>query len=165
MYKRQIYWPAIIAGLIIGVVTSILFGLLSLIELRKVSPLSAIRFGYESLKLKLDLPFFTIVGSILIFLYLIMFWQLKDALDALINISILLAALALLYALAHGLNALLKKLLPEQMGFVWHQGISNLYRPNNQTVILVTTLGLSTAFLAMLYFMQGLLVDLSLIHI
>ena len=45
------------------------------------------------------------------------------------------------------------------MGFVWHQGISNLYRPNNQTVILVTTLGLSTAFLAMLYFMQGLLVD------
>ena len=54
-----------------------------------------------------------------------MFWQLKDALDALINISILLAALALLYALAHGLNALLKKLLPKQMGFVWHQGISN----------------------------------------
>ena len=45
------------------------------------------------------------------------------------------------------------------MGFVWRQGISNLYRPNNQTVILVTTLGLSTAFLAMLYFMQGLLVD------
>ena len=88
-----------------------------------------------------------------------MLWQLKNALEALINISILLAALALLYALAHGLNALLKKLLPKQMGFVWRQGISNLYRPNNQTVILVTTLGLSTAFLAMLYFMQGLLVD------
>ena len=157
--QPTIYWPAIIAGLIIGVVTSILFGLLSLIGLRKVSPLSAIRFGYESLKLKLDLPFFTIVGSILIFLYLIMLWQLKNALEALINISILLAALALLYALAHGLNALLKKLLPKQMGFVWRQGISNLYRPNNQTVILVTTLGLSTAFLAMLYFMQGLLVD------
>jgi putative ABC transport system permease protein len=157
--QPTIHWPAIIAGLVIGVVTSILFGLLSLIGLRKVSPLCAIRFGYESLKLKLDLPFFTIIGSILIFLYLIMFWQLKDALDALINISILLAALALLYALAHALNALLKTLLPKQMGFVWRQGISNLYRPNNQTVILVTTLGLSTAFLAMLYFMQGLLVD------
>jgi putative ABC transport system permease protein len=88
-----------------------------------------------------------------------MLWQIKVALDAFINISILLAALALLYALANGLKTLLKKLLPKQMGFVWRQGISNLYRPNNQTVILVTTLGLSTAFLAMLYFMQGLLVD------
>ena len=153
------YWPAIIAGLIIGIVTSILFGLLSLIGLRKISPLSAIRFGYESLTLKVDLPFFTIIGSILIFLYLIMLWQIKVALDAFINISILLAALALLYALANGLKTLLKKLLPKQMGFVWRQGISNLYRPNNQTVILVTTLGLCTAFLAMLYFMQGLLVD------
>ena len=153
------YWPAIIAGLIIGIITSILFGLLSLIGLRKISPLSAIRFGYESLTLKVDLPFFTIIGSILIFLYLIMLWQIKVALDAFINISILLAALALLYALANGLKTLLKKLLPKQMGFVWRQGISNLYRPNNQTVILVTTLGLSTAFLAMLYFMQGLLVD------
>jgi putative ABC transport system permease protein len=154
-----IYWPAIAAGLVIGVVISILFGLLSLIGLRKVSPLATLRFGFESLKIQLDRPFFLIIFSILFFLYLSMYWQLKDPLNALIYLLILLASLVLLYGLAVALNWLMKRLLPIKMGFVWRQGISNLYRPNNQTVILITTLGLSTTFLAMLFFMQDLLVQ------
>ena len=54
---------------------------------------------------------------------------------------------------------LIRKLVPNSLPYVWRQGFSNLYRPNNQTVILITALGLGTAFLATLYFMQDLLVQ------
>ncbi len=154
-----IYWPAIAAGLFIGIIISILFGLLSLVSLRKISPLSAIRLGYDQLKFRWDNQVAIVALSILIFLFLAMFWQLKDALNALIYTGILVGAILLLFGFGKGLSWLMKKVMPQGLPFVWRQGMSNLYRPNNQTVVLVTTLGLSTAFLAMLYFMQDLLVQ------
>ncbi len=154
-----IYWPAILAGVLIGIVISVLFGLLSLVGLRRVSPLSAIRFGFESVKLRVD-PLVTLIGAVvIIFLYLALWWQLGDPYYALIYTAILTGAIVILYGMGKGLSWAMKKIIPNSMPFVWRQGLSNLYRPNNQTVILVTTLGLSTAFLAMLYFMQDLLVQ------
>jgi putative ABC transport system permease protein len=52
-----------------------------------------------------------------------------------------------------------RRLVPQGLPYVWRQGFSNLYRPNNQTVILITSLGLGTSFLATLFFMQDLLVQ------
>jgi putative ABC transport system permease protein len=153
------YWPAVIAGLVIGVIISVLFGLLSLVSLRNISPLSAIRLGYENVARKLDPLVIGVVSGILVFVYLGLWWQLRDAFDALIYTGILFGALIILFGMGKGLSMLMKKLINPGIPFVWRQGMSNLYRPNNQTVVLVTTLGLSTAFLGMLYFMQDLLVD------
>lgn len=153
------YWPAVIAGLVIGVIISILFGLLSLVSLRNISPLSAIRLGYDSVSQKIDPLVASVIAGILAFVYLGLWWQLRDALDALIYTGILFGALIILFAMGKGLSMLMKKLINPGIPFVWRQGMSNLYRPNNQTVVLVTTLGLSTAFLGMLYFMQDLLVE------
>ncbi len=154
-----IHWPAVIAGIVIGVVISGLFGLLSLVGLRKISPLAAIRIGYGSIRSKID-PLVILIGlGVVIFIFLSLWWQLRDPYYAFVYTLILLGALLLLYGLGKGLSWLMKRIIPRGMPFVWRQGLSNLYRPNNQTVILVTTLGLSTAFLGMLYFMQDLLVQ------
>lgn len=153
------YWPAVLAGVILGVVISLLFGLLSLVGLRNISPLSAIRIGYESFKLKLDPAVILISVIILIFIYLGMWWQVKGVLEAAVYTAILIGALLLLFGMGKALSWGMKRIIPPGFPFVWRQGMSNLYRPNNQTVVLVITLGLSTAFLAMLFFMQDLLVQ------
>ncbi len=154
-----IYWPAILIGVLLGVIISVLFGLLSLVGLRKISPLSAIRSGFEATKIKWDKLVGLIGFTVVLFIFLALWWQLSDALFALVYTGILIGSILLLFGFGKGLSWGMKRVLPGSMSFVWRQGMSNLYRPNNQTVVLVTTLGLSTALLAMLYFMQDLLVQ------
>ncbi|MEQ9402425.1 MAG: FtsX-like permease family protein [Cyclobacteriaceae bacterium] len=154
-----VYWPALYAGVILGVTISVLFGLLSLVGLRKVSPLSAIRSGFESRKIRWDKLVAIIGMTVIFFIFIALWWQLKNPLFALVYTGILIGSILLLFGMGKGLSWGMKKLLPASLPFVWRQGMSNLYRPNNQTVVLVTTLGLSTALLAMLYFMQDLLVQ------
>ena len=45
------------------------------------------------------------------------------------------------------------------MAYVFRQGLSNLYRPNNQTQTLLLSIGLGTAVLTMLFIIQGLLLE------
>ncbi|MEP1095415.1 MAG: FtsX-like permease family protein [Cyclobacteriaceae bacterium] len=155
----KIYWPAIYVGVLMGVVISVLFGLLSLVGLRKISPLSAIRVGFESTKIKWDKLVALIGLMVVAFIFFALWWQLKDPFYALVYTAVLIGSIFLLFGIGKGLSWGMKRVLPTSLSFVWRQGMSNLYRPNNQTVVLVTTLGLSTALLAMLYFMQDLLVQ------
>ncbi len=153
------YWPALFIGVLIGIVISLLFGLLSLIGLRKISPLSAIRIGSGNQKFKLDKALIPIIGGIILFIFLSVYWQIQSLNQALAFSSILVGAICVLGAIGKGISWLMRKLIPGSMNYVWRQGFSNLYRPNNQTVILIMALGLGTAFLATLYFMQDLLVQ------
>ena len=153
------YWPAIFIGLLLGLLISFLFGLLSLVGLRKISPLSAIRLGFDNPKFKLDKALIPIVSGIGLFIFLTIYWQIESLYQSLIFSSVLVGAIAVLFGIGKGMSWLTRKLVPAGLPYVWRQGFSNLYRPNNQTVILITTLGLGTAFLATLYFMQDLLVE------
>src|SRR5690606_9104316 len=87
------------------------------------------------------------------------FWQIRSVGESLVFSLILIGAILFLGAIGRGISWLMRKLIPQSLAYVWRQGFSNLYRPNNQTVILITALGLGTAFLATLYFMQDLLVQ------
>ena len=153
------HWPALFMGIGVGVIISLLFGLLSLVGLRRISPLAAIRLGLGDDKFKFDKLLIPIVGGIILFIFLSVYWQIQSFFDALTFSGILIGAIVFLGGLGKGLSWLVRKLVPQNMKYVWRQGFSNLYRPNNQTVILITALGLGTAFLATLYFMQDLLVQ------
>ena len=50
-----------------------------------------------------------------------------------------------------------RKFFPRNWSFVWRQGIANLYRPNNQTLILIVTIGLGAALISTLFLVQNLL--------
>ncbi len=152
------YWPATLVGLALGLLISFLFGLLSLVGLRKVSPLSAIRFGFDG-TFRFDRALVPIIIGIGLFIFLSVYWQIQSISDSLVFSGILLGSVAVLFGIGKGMSWLTRKLVPSNLSYVWRQGFSNLYRPNNQTVILVTTIGLGTAFLATLYFMQDLLVE------
>ncbi|WP_462248206.1 ABC transporter permease [Ekhidna sp.] len=153
------YWPALIVGVLIGVIISVLFGLLSLVGLRKISPLSAIRLGFGSAKTKFDKLLIPILSGIGLFIFFSVFWQIQSFSQAIVFSSILIGAIVFLGGIGKGMSWLTRRLMPKNLSYVWRQGFSNLYRPNNQTVILIMALGLGTSFLATLYFMQDLLVQ------
>jgi putative ABC transport system permease protein len=54
---------------------------------------------------------------------------------------------------------LIKKFFPRKWSFVFRQGLSNLFRPNNQTQTLIVSIGLGTAVLTTLFIIQGLLLN------
>ncbi len=66
-------------------------------------------------------------------------------------------AFGVLYGLARLLTFLLRRFFPRRWSYVWRQGIANLFRPENQTVLLVVTIGLGTMLLSTLFLIQTLL--------
>src|SRR5690606_34010007 len=69
------------------------------------------------------------------------------------------AGFAVLYAMAWVLMKLTRKYMPTRWKYTWRQGLSNLYRPNNQTVILIVAIGLGTALIATLMLAQHMLMQ------
>ncbi len=148
---------AIVQGIVLGALASLLFALLSLLRLRKISPLKAIRASFEPAESD-RAPWF-VLGLIVVFIYLFSRLQLGSWLGALYFSLGLFAAFGLLAALAQLLMWLLRRFFPSGIAFVLRQGLANLYRPNNQTLILLVTIGLGTALISTLLISQDLLIN------
>lgn len=158
--EPKIYWYIIAEGLALGMFISILFSMLPLIALRKVSPLLSIRMAYDpSSRPKADINQYTLYGLIVLFIYGFSYFQVEDPLRALYFCLGLIATFALLWAISTGLIVLTKKIFNQKWGYITRQGIANLYRPNNQSVLLVITIGLCTVLLSILFFMRYVLID------
>lgn len=156
--STQIYWPAIWQGILLGLTISILFALLPLISIRHISPLNTLRLAYESADGRRD-PLRWLV-YLLIFGFIVFFSRIQLgswSAGAIFTIGILIAFLLLTLA-ARLLIYLVKLLVKSSWSYLWRQGFANLYRPNNQTLTLVVSIGLSTALICTLFFIQSLLV-------
>ena len=66
-------------------------------------------------------------------------------------------AIAVLIGVAKLLIFLVRKLLPQGWSFVLRQGLANLYRPNNRTLLLTLSLGLGTFLLLTIYLTRDVL--------
>jgi putative ABC transport system permease protein len=156
----QVSWTAIGQGLLLGLIISVLFALPSLLSVRKISPLNAIRSTFENEKAqKADplkwLVYLLMVAFVLGFTYL----QMQGWVQTIIFTIGILIAFLLLMAFSSALMFLVRKLMPASLSYLWRQGFANLYRPNNQTLMLTVSIGLSTAFICTLYFVQGILIN------
>ncbi|GAB4049589.1 ABC transporter permease [Spirosoma litoris] len=149
--------PAILGGIGTGLLISILFSLLPLLAIRNVSPLRTLRTSYEDDLSGRDplrwLVYLLVIGFIVGFAYL----QTKNLMLALGFTAGLTVAFGILTALGLGLIWLVRRFFPTSWSYVWRQSLANLYRPNNQTLILVTSIGLGAFLIATLYLTQGLL--------
>jgi len=52
-----------------------------------------------------------------------------------------------------------RRFFPVSWSYLWRQGLANLFRPNNQTTILIVSIGLGTAFICTLFSIQSLLLN------
>ena len=157
--STEISWIAIGQGIILGVIISILFALLPLISIRNISPLNTLRISYEEINLMRDPLRWLVYALILLFIVTFTFFQLGSWLASIFfTIGILIAFLILAFT-AWLLMKVVRLIIKNSWSYLWRQGFANLYRPNNQTIILIVSIGLSTAFICTLFFIQNILIN------
>jgi putative ABC transport system permease protein len=157
--STSVSYKAIFQGIFLGVIISILFSLLPLVSIRHISPLNTIRASVQVVKQRIDPVRLIVYTLILLFITTFTYLQLKDLLQSLIfTLGVVLAFLILL-GIAHLLMWSVRKFFPTSWNYLWRQGLSNLFRPNNQTAILIVSIGLGTAFICTLFFIQTILLN------
>ncbi len=146
---------SLLAGVGLGVGVTMLFALLPLLAVRRVSPLRALRMvdtegGRDPLRW---LVYALVTAAVAGFAYL----QAPDvrvALGYTVGVGVVFGGLALV---ARGLSALARA-VPWRGSYVVRQGIANLHRPRNQTVLLLLSLGLGVFLLLTLVVAEQTLV-------
>jgi putative ABC transport system permease protein len=146
-------------GLLTGLAMAVLFALLPLLSIRRVSPLRVLRAAYDDDTTPADPLRGLVLGLILAFVLGFSYFQTRDWKLALGFAAGLLVALGALTGLGLGLRWLLRRFFPTGWSYVARQGLANLFRPQNQTVTLILSLGLGTFLLATLYLVQGVLLS------
>jgi len=155
----QISWMAILQGILLGLIISVLFALLPLINIRNISPLNTLRLSFEDTATKRDPLRWLVYFLVLLFVVTFSWLQLNDWKGAAIFTIGILIAFLILTAIAWLLIRFTRLLIRSSWSYIWRQGFANLYRPNNQTIILTVSIGLSTAFICTLFLIQQLLIN------
>jgi len=150
---------AIGQGIATGMLVSVLFALLPLLVIRKVSPLRTLRTSYDEDTTGRDPLQWLVYGLIVLFITGFSYWQTRDWKIALGFTAGLAATFGILTGLGQLLILLVRRFFPVSWSYVWRQSLANLYRPQNQTLILVTSIGLGTFLIATLYVTQTLLLS------
>ncbi|MBY0426013.1 MAG: ABC transporter permease, partial [Cytophagales bacterium] len=154
----SVSWSSVWQGIGSGLLVTILFGAIPLLRIRKVSPLTVIRelsaekFTFDWLIL---LVYLLIAAFVLVFSRLqIGSWKSSFYFSLYMVVSI-----GVLYLLSMGIMWMIRRFMPVGMNYIVRQSLSNLYRPGNQTVILVLCIGLGAIFIHVLFMIQGILLQ------
>jgi putative ABC transport system permease protein len=155
----RLSWPAIFEGIVVGMAVSILFALPPLLSIRKISPLYTLRMSVEPPPLSWDPLKLLVYAAIPVFITWFAYLRMENWRKAIIFTGSLLVTFLLLVGVARLLILMTRLLFPTKWSYIWRQGLANLHRPQNQTLILIVTIGLGTAFIGTLYFVQQMLMD------
>ena len=148
----QVIAPAgIVVGLLVGLGTALLFSLIPLLPLRKISPLLALRSSYEAGQRSKDPLVWLVFLAILVAVAAFAVTTTASWFFGLWFTVGVLFVFGLLVAVARGLALLMSKMAPRLLSFPWRQGLANLHRPNNQTAAVMLAIGLGTFLLVTLY--------------
>jgi putative ABC transport system permease protein len=156
--RFRVAWPAFFEGITVGVIVSLLFALLPLLSVRKISPLLTLRVSLESVSGRDPLRWL-VYGAILCFITWFSYLRMENGRKAVIFTASLVVTFLVLAGVARLFLFLIRRAFPERWPYLWRQGFANLFRPNNQTVILIVTIGLGTTFIGTLFFVQQFLID------
>lgn len=155
----QISWSAILQGMSIGIGLSLLFALLPLLPVRHTSPLRTLRASFEEVRQRID-PLQAITFILIICFIAILSILQTNRIGLGLGITAgFFVAFALLMGASKLIMKAVKRFFPTSWQYVWRQGLANLYRPNNQTSILMLALGLGTFLIATLYIVQHALIN------
>jgi putative ABC transport system permease protein len=153
-----ISWTAIIQGMVVGVVIAVLFSVLPLINVRFVPPLVVLRNAIERTR-KITKTSVLTISLIILFPLGFAAFLTKSWITGSVFFFGLLLAFVLLALFARLLIFLVKRFFPTGWSFIWRQSLSNLFRPNNQTTVLVVVIGLGAFLVATLSLIQHSLLN------
>jgi putative ABC transport system permease protein len=147
-------WNAVGLGIGMGLWVALVFALLPLLAVRRVSPLAALRRPYDPGRFSWDR--WSVVACLLLggstvalAAHQVGDWRRGAMFSAGIG-----AALLVLWSAAWALTRVMRRSIPVRWPYVWKQGLANLHRPANQTVTLVLAIGFGAFLLGTLYLIQ-----------
>ncbi len=146
----------IVLGLLLGVFMSVLFSLSPLLNTWYASPLQVLRIQ-ERENQKSRRVSIIVLAAILFFTFLFSFWLLKNGVLALAFVIGVLVTFLVLAGIAILFMRGIKKFFPGSWGFIARQSLLNLFRPNNQTMVLILAIGVGTFLISTLYFTKDIL--------
>ena len=155
--SHAVSWTSIVQGIVIGEIMAVMFALPPLLSIRQTSPMRTLRVQTEEETPQRDFLVYGVYVLIALFTLLFTYWQTGDIKNSIYFIGGVLAAFAVLSGMAWLLMWLVKKILSPSWTYTLRQSIANLYRPNNQTRTLMTSIGLGTFFIILLTQIQYLL--------
>ena len=155
-----ISWAAVGRGMGAGLVICFLFTLLPLLAVRRVSPLVALRSAFIERTGAASDPWRLILGAVIIAaVTTFATWQTRDWKIGVGFTVALSVGFGVLAGLAQVVAWAARKFVPRGLPYVVRQGIANLHRPNNRTVLLLLALGLGTFLILTLYLTRTTLLN------
>ena len=148
----------IVMGITLGIFMSVLFALLPLLGTWYVSPLEVLR-GQEENQQKPKAAKLIVGLTILFFIFIFSFWMLKSVINGLVFTIGIFITFAIVAGISSLFIKLIKKFFPTSWGFTSRQSLLNLFRPNNQTMVLILAIGLGTFLISTLYFTKDILLS------
>jgi putative ABC transport system permease protein len=158
--STDLSWTAVAQGVLMGVIVAVLFALLPLAGILKTSPLRTLRAVPDdepsTANRWLRWGVYALTAAVLVGFtrWLTGFWE--DTWMFVLGVSV---AFGVLWGMAKLLTWGVRRFFPRRWSYVWRQSIANLYRPHNQTVLLVVTIGLGAMLLSTLFLTQNMLLN------
>lgn len=143
-------------GILLGLFMSVLFALYPLMNTLYVSPLQALRVD-EGTSEKSRFAGLLVLFGIFVFIFLFSYWLLRDVRYSLAFVLGILITFSILAGVAHLFMRAIKRFFPTRWGFIARQSLLNLFRPQNQTLILILAIGVGTFLISTLYFTKDVL--------
>jgi len=153
-------WTAVGLGLGVGLGVTLLFALWPLLEVRGVSPLRALRTNVEPTTGGWRDPARWVVALLIaagvtgVALLQAPTWEIGLGYAG--GVAGVFGVLALV---AWGIVEGVRRFFPTSWSYPWRQGLANLYRPQNQTTVLMLALGLGTFLIVTLLLVQRTLLE------
>lgn len=141
----SLHGGVVFRSLIVSVGTALLFALMPLLRIRFVSPCEIIRLPFDSSAARATDPVALLLKCLVGIVVTAYIVRHSEKWTHGIAIAGGLASTVLLLAAAGiGLGKAARSYIPKNAPFIWRQGLANLYRPNNRTVLTVVALGFGT---------------------
>jgi putative ABC transport system permease protein len=154
-----ISWWSVAVGISAGLIVTLLFALLPLLDVRSIPPLRALRASVEGTNTRRwpsRVIVFLLLGAAVTGFAILQAPTPAFGIAYAAGVAIVFGMLALL---AGTLMFVARKAFSPAWPYVIRQGVANLFRPNNQTLLLSLALGLGTFLILTLVLVQHTLVS------